>query len=153
MESAVIITGDKKLDRALRSLPAKLQKKGVRKATRESAKTVLADAKRGIAHESGRLEKSLTVRTAKGRGGKRLARGTIGHAVATREGLFQGDAFYGGFIEFGTKPRQTKKGESRGRVEEDSFLRRALYGNQRLVNWVFKRNLGAALRQIANEAR
>lgn len=168
MESAVIITGDKKLDRALRSLPAKLQKKGVRKATRESARIVLNDAVRRAPKDTGRLASSLVVRVAKGGRGRRLPRGTFGHSVQTRDGsMFVGDSFYGGFVEYGTVQRRTKKtskaaltsagvvsqGLNRGSVPERPFIRPALYDNERLIRTVFRRLLGAALRQIANEAR
>lgn len=167
MQANFTLTGDKKLDRTLKEMEPKLAKKGIRKATRAAAKVVLADAKRRAPRgDTGKLERSLGVRTAKGGRGKRLRRGTIGHAVVTREGLFSGEAFYGGFLEFGTKNRRTKRGRiggtgaisqdamNRGRIAqgEFSFIRPALYGNERLIRWMFKRTLAKAINDIAREA-
>ena len=81
--------------------------------------------------------------------------------------MFLGDEFYAGFVEYGTAQRRTTKatsgritaagllstGLNRGSVPERPFIRPALYENKRVVRTVFKRLLGAALRQIANEAR
>lgn len=153
MQASIILTGDKELDKTLRDLPVKLQKKGIRKATRAAAKMIKDDAVRRVPVFSGELERSLTVRTAKRANGKALPRHTFGHAVATREAMFQGDTFYGGFIEFGTKLRLTRSGESRGAVDETSFIREALYGNKHQVRSIFRRELKQALEQIAGESR
>lgn len=166
LTAQAIVTGDKQLDRFLRSLPLKLQKKGVRKATRASAKIVLADAQRRAPRDTGHLANSLVVRTAKGSRGRRMPRGTFGHSVQTRGGtMFYGDEYYAGFVEYGTKQRRMKtktggkitsagfltQGLNRGRVEAQPFMRPALYENKRVIRTVFKRLLGIALREIAAE--
>lgn len=49
--------------------------------------------------------------------------------VETAEGLFAGETFYGGMIEFGTTERFNKQGAYRGAIAKNafSFLRPALY--------------------------
>lgn len=167
MQANIILTGDKQLDAALATMPAKMQKKGIRKATREAAKVVLADVRRRTPKHTGALARSWKVRTARRSNGKPLRRGTMGHAVASVSGpLFRGDQFYFGFLEFGTKSRYTKghlrrgvnrvaRGLYRGEIRErdHSFLRRSLYGSQFRVKMLFRRHLAAALKQIAAEAK
>lgn len=129
--TSLMLTGDKALDKKLRELPTKLQKKAIRTATREAAKRVLEEAKRLVPVDEGLLEKSLVVRAAtRGARDRRLGRGVFGHTVTTREGLFQGETFYGGFVEFGTK-----------KWEGDAFLVPALFGTEREVRGVFVRAL------------
>ena len=152
MQLSLIITGDKQLDATLATLPVKLQKKGIRKATRKAAKFVLADVKSSAPYDEGNLEASLQVRTAKKTSGRPLSRGTFGHAVATRNGWFGGDEFYGGFVEFGTK-RRSAHGKNRGVVDAVEFMQHALYGNRQAILQLFRAELSEALRQIAAEAR
>ena len=66
--------------------------------------------------------------------------------------MFQGDEFYGGFIEFGTQPRYTASGQARGQVEPESFMRWALYGNEQRIKQIFRRELLRAVQEIAREA-
>lgn len=97
-------------------------KKMYRKVARVVTKEVLAESKRRVPVEFGTLEDSLTVRAAK------LARrsGDVGSQVTTREGMFTGETFYGGFQEFGWF--------SGGKFHQgDSFLRSAIY--DRRVHW------------------
>jgi HK97 gp10 family phage protein len=96
----VTITGLKELDRQLGELPKALGKKIVRKAVREAARPVLADAKAAVPVDSGDLKKSLKLKAFK-RSRKRP--GTFGIQVCTRSGWFQGKQFYGGMVEFGHK--------------------------------------------------
>jgi len=154
VQVSVIVTGDKSLDRALATLEPKLQEKGIRKATRAAAKNVLDDVRRRVPKgKTLALQKSLKVRTARRGNGKRFPRHVMGHAVSTREGLFAGRTFYGGFLEFGTKPRKTKSGANRGIVEEVKFLRGSFYDNRTATKEIFRRELKKALRQIALESR
>jgi HK97 gp10 family phage protein len=137
----VLVTGDKALDRVLRGMPVKLQKKLSRKATRKAAKDIiLPDAKNRVPVDFGELEESLTVTAIK------RSRYKFGHQVGTKEGHFRGDQFYGAFLEFGTKERfhkpkgdaksssiDTHKGQGKyvGSIEpyKFTFLRPALYDN------------------------
>jgi len=152
MNVSIIQTGDKELDALLATMTPQMQKKAIRTATRDGAKFVLRVAKRLVPVDEGDLERSLTVRTAKGNRGKRLDKFTLGHAVSTREGMFQGGQFYGGFIEYGTKQRQTVESENRGRIEEDSFMRQALFTSRRQIEALFKRKIKQAANTIKAKA-
>lgn len=85
---------------------------------------VLRDAKRIVARDTGQLEKSLKVRTAKGHRNKRLPRGVIGfqiEAVKTK----RIDAYYAVWVFANRRLRD-------GRIRPgDRTLRKALYDNQR----------------------
>lgn len=122
-----VISGEAELDRKIRRLVLEDGPKSVngaaRKATRAAAKIVLDDAKANVAHDTGKLESSLTVRTAS-KASKR--KNFIGHTIATREGMFESGRFYGGYLEYGTKF-----------MEADEYLRPALYGNEERVRNVF----------------
>ncbi len=142
----VIVTGDKELDKLLAGLTAKLQKKLSRQATRKAAKDiVLPEAKARVPVDTGDLEDSLTVRAIK------RIRGKIGHMVATRDGFFKGDQFYGGMIEFGTKERQHKSGKQVGQIRphEFAFLRPAIYDNEDRI----KAEYVKGVRELINEAK
>lgn len=124
----VLITGDKQLDRLLKGLPLAAQKKLSRKATRKAAKDiVLPEAKNLVPVDTGDLEESLVVKAMK------RSRGRFGHQVQTKDGFYQGDQFYGAFIEFGTKERQHKSGKDAGRIDPAknfAYLRPAVYDNE-----------------------
>jgi len=127
----VIVTGDKAIDAALRSMPLKLQKKISRKATRKAAKDiVLIDALAKVPEDTGQLASSLVVRAAKGRNGK------FGHRVETAKGFYGSgegeDQFPGAFLEFGTKERVHKSGKKVGRLQPGKFayMRTSIYDNQ-----------------------
>ena len=124
----VIVTGDEALDKLLATLTPKLQKKLIRQATRKSAKNiVLPEARNRVPVDTGDLEESLTVKAIK------RSRNKIGSMVATKDGFFSGDQFYGGMIEFGTKERTQKStGKSVGAIQPHkfAFLRPAVYDNE-----------------------
>jgi hypothetical protein len=93
--------------------------------------------------EGGFLESQITVRA------RRRSRTSVGFWCGFPDELFKGETYYGAWIEFGTKDRKTKSGKSTGRVEADSYLRRALYPNataivdfvrRRTAEWIAERN-------------
>ena len=103
----IILTGDKETDRALASLEKNIQRKFTRQALRKAQKDiVLPEARARAPHDTGRLERSLTVRAS-----KRSRRG-IGMEVQTRDGMFAGETFYGAMQEFGTKRMAAQPAES-----------------------------------------
>ena len=122
--TTVTLTGDKALDKKLSAMPTRLRNKAMRQACRVVAKLVHTDARQKVPRKSGDLAKSLVVRAAKR---SRKHKHQVAVTVRTKDGFFQGDQFYGGFLEFGTAERQTKAGASRGRVPQFKFLRNALY--------------------------
>lgn len=145
MAGGVIVTGDKALDRLLAGLDGKLQKKLSRQATRKSAKDiVLPDAKARVPEDSSDLADSLVVRSIK------RSRGKIGHMVTTKDGLYEGDQFYGGFLEFGTKERQHKSGKQVGAIQPHkfAFLRPAIYDNEARISAEYVSDV----RELINEA-
>lgn len=148
MDVSIFTTGDGRADRLLATLIKAEQKKAVAQATRAAAKHVLADAKRGAPHDEGTLERSLTVRTAKVKGSRARRRSTKGHAVVTRGGMFAGQAYYGGFIEYGTKPRKTKAGQNRSSIEPNPFLRPALWDNERRTIALFRHYVKKAVQNL-----
>lgn len=140
----VIVTGEAELDRLLRSLPLKVQKKLSRQATRKSAKEIaLPYAKSRVPVDEGDLLRALVVRAMK------RSRNRFGHTVGTKEGAYQGDQFYGSFPEYGTKHRQHKSGKSVGRIQPGTFayLRPSIYDNQSQIHG----NYVTAMRQLIAE--
>lgn len=133
----VVVTGNREIDKALALFEKKVQLKITRKATRAGAKLVMEAAKANVPLLTGDLEASFKVRTVAKRKGK--GRGRIGHSVRTGEGFFQGEQFYGGFLEFGTKVRKHGSGKSTGRIEpgQHDYLREALYQNKGAVRSLF----------------
>jgi HK97 gp10 family phage protein len=143
--AGVIITGDKALDRLLKGLPLKVQKKLSRQATRKAAKEiVLPDAKARVPVDTGDLDESLTVKAVK------RSRTKFGHEVRTKDGFYSGDQFYGGFVEFGTKERQHKSGKSVGSVKPHSFgfLRPAVYENESRIRDLYVTAMNALIAEL-----
>lgn len=140
---AIEIEGAPELSRKLAEFEGKVGKKLHRKAARQAAKLVLASAKMHVPVQYGTLESSLKVKAVK------RSRTRIGVEVATAEGMFQGDSFYGGFVELGTKERFHKSGKSVGRIENQkfSFLRPALYDNEEAVRRTYVDALREAIRE------
>ena len=138
---AIFLSGDKELDRALEKFEAKDQKTALRKATRAVTKKIEADAKRLVNVDSGKLQLSITTRAVKLKGRtKKEGRNVIGHSVVTRGGLFKGETYYGGFIEFGTEKFKPGEGES--------YLRRALFTAASTTPAAFRQELIKAINQI-----
>lgn len=96
MQIVVNVEGAKELEKKLLSLEPKLGRKIIRQALRKGAKLILNQAKANVPVDTGDLKKSLKVRA------MRKRRHRYGVMVATSEGWFEGEQFYGGFIEFGT---------------------------------------------------
>lgn len=122
----IAITGAAALDTRLRQLASETGAKGInaemRKATHEAVKEIVLPAVLDlIPVDTGELEDAIKIRAIK------RSRGKVGYYVGFADPLFQGDSYYGGFIEFGF----THFGNVE--VEADSYLRRALYPNAIIV--------------------
>ncbi len=156
-----VVTGVADIDKKLKRLPLKLQKKLTRQATRKAAKeVVLLHAKTNVPTNTGKLAASLAVRAAKAR------KGRFGHQTETKPGAYagadEGEQYPGAFLEFGTKERFRKPittirdgaenttGGSTGRIDKGKFgyLRAALYDHQTQIQQLFI----AAMREFLNEA-
>lgn len=165
--TGVFITGDKAVDRMLRDLPLKVQKKISRSATRKAAREiVLPGAIERVGVNTGDLEASLMVRAigkniqmvkrttgkyAGTMGKKNLNADKFGHEVRTRDGFYAGDQFYGAFVEFGTKERKHKgTGKQVGRIDPAknfAYLRPAVYDNEARIRALYV----SAMKQLLAE--
>lgn len=131
-QQAIIVTGDKEINRNLARFEANVQKKAIRKATRQAAKFVLADARAMAPRDTGLLESSLKVRAI-----RRTRTGKVGHSVQTGERTFGGETFYGAFQELGTRYMQ-----------EDPFMRPALWSNEMPVKQEFINEIRAEIARL-----
>ena len=124
MAERVSLTGDKALDAALAELEPKMQKKILRKATRESAKLAMANIARRAPVKTGRLRDSFKVRSRKR---SRKNKHSVGVSIIAPEP--GGDIpYYAVMIEYGTKNRFHKSGKFVGKMREDRpFIRPGLY--------------------------
>jgi HK97 gp10 family phage protein len=93
------ITGDKKLDRALRKLEPKVAKKVLRKALRESLRPV----KRKVEQLAPRGPTGQTHRNVKILAATRTRKKVVRIRVVIGRGYFVGEQFYASFAELGTK--------------------------------------------------
>ena len=127
------VRGLAEVNELLKGIEKTLQNKVLRPALRDVAKTILLPRVRArIPKRSGFLARQLTVRGAKGAGGKRLPRGRFGSSVGFKEArkdgnVFTGDSFYGGILEWGTKKHKTKPTH---RIRAHKFLRSSLYDSR-----------------------
>lgn len=148
------LSGDVELDLKLREIASDAGPRSInnamRKALREAIKTIVLPAvvsnlRRN--NNTGFLLSQLRIKA-----GKR-SRNKIRISVGFPDPLFQGDTYYAGFIEFGTKERTVKSTKQKvGRVVADSFLRASLYPNankilalvrQRMAEFVSSLNAAA----------
>ena len=92
------LIGAKELEKVLKNTPRRVQGSVVRKATRAGAVIFRRLAKAKVPKRSGQLRRGIIMRTARGR------RNEIRVIVGLRGGKrSQGGAFYGIFLEFGTR--------------------------------------------------
>lgn len=100
MPDAVDVTGWKELQRTLDTLEPKMSKRALRKGTRKGAQLVADMARSLVPVDEGDLEGTITVRA------QRRSRTSLGHnmVVGTEQG--GGEAYYAGFVNFGTRFQQ-----------------------------------------------
>ena len=94
-ETTIQLDGAKELEKKLKELGAKAERKAYNQALRAGCKPIQAAAKSKVPVDSGDLKRSIKVRAGKRRRGMREV------AVQTDQGWYQGDTFYGAFLEFG----------------------------------------------------
>src|SRR5438045_385111 len=90
------ITGVKEIDRALRSLPAKIAKKVIRQAMRTALKPVKDEVKLIAPKRSGNLAKSIKLKA----GTRSRTKIRLNVSIGDRD--FTGKTFYGAMVELGT---------------------------------------------------
>ena len=123
MTASIEINGFNALLIAFDEFPQKLTNKVMKTSVRDAMKEiVLTDARRNTPVDSGQLRKSLKVRIAKGRGGKRLPRGVIGSSVTPAK-TSKLDGYYGRWVFANATNRD-------GTIRKGTrTLRNALYNN------------------------
>lgn len=124
--ATVKVHGLKELQRELKRLPDHLQKRAIRGAVKAGAMKVRKEARNAAAEDTGNLKQNIRVRVSRKRGQDR---------VTYRVGVTK-DAFYGMFLEFGTK-----------KMAPRPFLRPALDEHYRRVIEIVRERLARAIRQ------
>lgn len=125
-------------EKLLNSIDIKLRKKALSIATRDSAKVVLEYAKRFAPVDSGKLRKSLVVRSMVKT--TRENRKNVGHSVRAGAGWYKGHTYYAAFLEFGTR-----------KMEAQPFLRPAVKAARPAARAIFRKQITAAIRAIARQ--
>lgn len=97
-QGGMIVTGIDEIDRRLKDLEPKLQRKVIRQAMREGMKLVRDEAKRNAPVRTGMLRRAIKVR-----GATKPRRGVVQVEVRVGEGDFKGKTFYAAFVEYGSK--------------------------------------------------
>ena len=149
MSASIVMTGDRQVDKMLATLLPKLQKKAIRKGTREGAKVVLNTAKSRVPVDEGNLLRTLKVRAAQKDPTTRkpIKRGDIGHSVTHvgpkgEIGRGTNDPFYSQFVEYGTVV-----------IDPSRYLRSSLYDNQREVTRQSQKAIARGVEEIARKER
>lgn len=138
----ISMLGDKKLQRQLSKLPARVEKRIVRKALRAAARPVLRAAKQKCPVDTGALKKGLKIRA------RKRSRKSFGVDVSTptREKLgIASDSkwYYPALVEYG----YVRKGIT---YAARSFLRSAKDATRSAALAILKREIGAG---VIREAR
>lgn len=120
------VYGEVELEQALQEIIEDGGKKAVNQALRKACKEAVTDIVKPevmarVPVDFGFLESQLKVRAIK------RSRNRVGYSIGFPDPLFQGDTFYGGFIEFGWDHYKGVK------VEADSYLRSSLYPNAEAI--------------------
>jgi HK97 gp10 family phage protein len=93
--------GVPELQKKLAEMPTKMQKKTLRKAMKSAGQVVLGETISRAPVNTGQLVASLAL--------KAMARKfKVGVRIQTDEGWYQGDSFYGAFVELGTSKMSAK---------------------------------------------
>jgi HK97 gp10 family phage protein len=136
MAAAIVVTGDKAVDRALRELGAKIGNKLARKALRNSAKRTKDYAAENLQNSPSVITGDL-IAGLKVRAGKR-SRNKISVMVTTTAGTHEDPNFGGAQLEWGTK-----------HVPAEPFLRPSIYDHQEEV----RDDVIADVRELINETK
>lgn len=133
--ATMVLSGFRRLDKKLKKMVAKDAKKAIRQATRPALKPVLQESKQTVPVKSGQLKKSLKIRALP------RSRRFFGSRVTSGAGKNQklGNAFYGAFIELGTK-----------RIKAREFMKNAANKKKKQVFRLYKEELKQVIRKIAN---
>lgn len=134
----ISVDGLAEAERALRELGPKIAKRVLRKAVKAGGNRVLLAAQLKSPYDTGLLLSTLVART-----GTSKKRGTVSARVGMKAGDFKGEAFYGSFVEYGTK-----------HMEARPYLRPAFDEQRDNALGIMRRELAAGIeREAAKLAR
>lgn len=112
------IRGVDGLNKLLAQLPEKMEGRVLRNATNAAARVVAREARAHVPVAEGDLKKSITARSVRTRKGEK--------AVAAVVGFKKPHSGKAHLVEYGTGPRETSSGASRGAMPAQPFMRPAI---------------------------
>lgn len=160
MAAKAYLLGDEQLDKMLRTLEPKLQKKAIAKGTRAGAKKVLLKSRSYVPKgDTLTLLKTLSVRAAKRDKGQRLSKGYQGHTVTHaakksvtaaargrglggKKGKYAGDPYYSIWQQWGASGRPGTE-----------YLSNALYQSKGEVLSESRKAIATGVNEIAAKQR
>ena len=145
----MVLTGDAELNRKLKKLSGKEAKKVVRKSLRPALKPVLQEARGNAPKDTNNLSKNIKIKSIPRSRTYIGARVTSGSKKAKPGNENSGDAFYGAFLEYGTKPRATKLGASRGRIKPIRYMKKAADKKREHAMRIYREGIAAGILEIA----
>lgn len=146
MKIEMIVTGDERINRALKKISGKEAKGLMRKSMRPALKPVLQEAKSNAPSDTGQLKKNIKIKAMKrsrSSFGMRVSMGRPGQKDNT------GKAFYGAFLELGTQDRATQSGANRGTIKRRDFIRNAYKTKQDHAYRIYRTLVTRGIRRIA----
>lgn len=142
----LVITGDAELNRKLRKLGSKEARNIVRKAARVALKPVLQEARALAPVKTGKLRKHIKIRS--------LTRSRKSFGARVTSGFFKnvnsGDAYYGAFVELGTKERRHRSGKSVGSIAPRRFMKNAADKKRQQALRIYGQEIGRLITELAN---
>ena len=136
------VEGVMDVERNLRKLPSRVQKRAIQRALRRGAKVVLVDAKRRVPVDTGLLRNSLRLRPQRG---DALETGLVLFADQKRGG------FHAHLIEFGTKPHRLKGGGMHPGTSPQPFMRPAFDSKKRKSVDIIAKAIGVEIEREAKK--
>lgn len=135
------VTGVAELDKAMASFGPKLTTKILKKAVRKAAKPVLESARAHVPIQYGTLHDSIKTRALRK---SRRNPGRVGARVATtaNDSGFGGEAYYGAFLEFGTR-----------HIQALGYMRLAFDENRESVRQIFSTEIKRLIVETAREVK
>lgn len=145
----LVLTGDKELNKRLAMLSGKEAKKVVRKSLRPALKPVLQEARGNAPTKTGFLKKNIKIKSIARSRTYIGARVTSGLGKAKSGNDNSGDAFYGSFLEYGTKPRRTESGANRGIVKPFKYMKKAADKKREQALRIYREGIASGLIGLA----
>jgi len=145
----LVLTGDSELNKRLAMLSGKEAKAVVRKALRPALKPVLQQARGTAPSKTGLLKKNIKIKSIARSRTYIGARVTSGSGKAKSGNENSGKAFYGAFLEYGTKPRSNKSGANRGRIKPFGYMKSAANKKREQALRIYRQGIASGLIGLA----